>query len=189
MIIQNNSASNTIFGTNNAKDKEKSDVTSFDEFLTAPKTESQIAKEKTQQLMDDIRSVMRTGMTEQELEELEAKIAEIQKRIKEASKGENISMNQITSMMDEIEKLILEVQKDVYGVVIKEAENNSSLNLVEASGSEMASLNQRVQEALTSINTLKENKPMESVAASTHEKVNLMEEFKELKTLDKLVIK
>ncbi len=180
MIIQNNTASNTLFGTSNEKDKEKSDVTSFDEFLTEPKTESQIAKEKTQQLMDDIRSVMRTGMTEQELEELEAKIAEIQKRIKEASQSENVSMDQITSMMDEIEKLILEAQKDVHGVVIKEADDKSSLNSVEGGGSQMASLNQRVQEALSSINTLKENRPMESVTASTHEKVSLMEEFQEV---------
>ncbi len=180
MIIQNNTASNTLFGTSDVQNKEENKTTSFDEFLTEPKSESQIAKEKTQQLMDDIRSVMRTGMTEQELEELEAKIAEIQKRIKEASQGENVSMDQITSMMDEIEKLILEAQKDVHGVVVKEADDNSSLNLVQGGGSEMASLNQRVQEALTSINTLKENRPMESQSASTHEKVSLMEELKEV---------
>jgi len=177
MIIQNNTASNTLYGTNDVKNKEEKNTTSFDEFLLEPKTEAQLAKEKTQQLMDDIRSVMRTGMTEQEIEELEAKIEEIQKRIKEASKGEGTSIGHIKSMMDEIEKLILEAQKKVNGVVIKEAEKNSSLNSVESSGSEMASLNQRIQEALTSINSLKENKSMESNAAMTHEKVSLMEEF------------
>jgi len=176
MIIQNNTASNTLFGNNDVQEKEKSSKL-FDELLTQPKSESQIAKEKTQQLMDDIRSVMRTGLTEQELEELEAKIAEIQKRIKEASKGEGTSVSQISSMMDEIEKLILEAQKKVNGVVIKEVDENAAISSSQGSGSEMASLNQRVQEALTSINSLKENMTSESKTATTHEKVSLIEEF------------
>ncbi|OUR70860.1 hypothetical protein A9Q76_06410 [Arcobacter sp. 31_11_sub10_T18] len=177
MIIQDASASHSLFETSTTQKKEKKESGLFDKVLGEQKSESQIAKEKTQQLMDDIRSVMRTGLTEQELEELEAKIAEIQKRIKEASEGEGGNIGQISSMMDEIEKLIAEAQKKVNGVVIKEVDKNTSLNSSEGTTSEMAALNTRVQDALSSINALRDNKNVESQTASTHDKVSLMEEF------------
>jgi len=177
MIIQDTGASHSLFETSTTQNKEKKESGLFDEALGQQKSESQIAKEKTQQLMDDIRSVMRTGLTEQELEELEAKIAEIQKRIKEASQGEGGNIGQISSMMDEIEKLIAEAHKKVNGVVIKEADKNTSLNSSEGTTSEMQALNTRVQDALSSINTLKENNSMQAQAATTHDKVSLMEEF------------
>jgi len=169
MIIQNNTTSHSLFETNSTQKSGEKGTEFFDDLITQQKSESQIEKETTQQLMDDIRSVLHTGLTKQELEELEAKIEEIQKRIKEASKGEGTSLNHISSMMDEIEKLIQEAQKKVNGLVIKEADDNSSLTSADGLG--IVSLNQRVQAALTSINALKENISSSSTPANTHDKL------------------
>lgn len=56
MIIQNNTASNTLFGNNEISNQGEIQSTFFEDLLTQAIPDSQSSKEKTQQLMDELRA-------------------------------------------------------------------------------------------------------------------------------------
>lgn len=91
--------------------------------------------EDMKKLVEDIKSVMKTGMTKGELEALEELLA----KIKEEMKKENYNKKDIEKMMDKLEKDIALYKKKIAGEVIIEADSldkkNNSKNSADSTGS------------------------------------------------------
>ena len=91
--------------------------------------------EDMKKLVEDIKSVMKTGMTKGELEALEELLA----KIKEEMKKENYNKKDIEKMMDKLEKDIALYKKKIAGEVIIEADSldkkNDSKNSADSTGS------------------------------------------------------
>lgn len=152
---------NTNNITKDISTKEENTNTSFDRHLEKGNDDAyqkvQQAKETTQKLMDDIRSVLTTGLTVSEIEEMEKLLKDIQSKLKDESKGKSNSIEDIKKMMDKIESEILQLLKDKTGVVIKEAPNDASSQSPNTVSEALSSLMQRVSESLQDIKELKKS--------------------------------
>jgi len=81
MIIQNNTASNILFGNNEISNQGESQSTFFEDLLTQPIPNSQSSKEKTQQLMDELRA----AETQRKLQNVREKEDEEQRTVQQSS--------------------------------------------------------------------------------------------------------
>ncbi len=81
MIIQNNAASNTLFGNSEISNQEGSQSTFFEDLLTQPIPDSQSSKEKTQQLMDELRA----AESQRKLQNVREKEDEEQRTVQQSS--------------------------------------------------------------------------------------------------------
>jgi len=184
MEIQNNSAIKTLYGVNSAQDKKEDDNTSFQNYLnekeettitTQINNDNKTDKEVLQSMLDDIRSVLKTGHTVEEIEELEELLQEILKEMK----NKNVTDKKIKELRVELEKAILEFKKDVTGVFIKEANDGSSISDIHNSIKDKDTLIMRVEEVTTVINELKANVETQKELPSSHENLKLFEELLE----------
>lgn len=138
-------------------------------------------KEVTQALIADIMSVLRTGHTVAELEEIEKLLQEIQKRIKEESTNKSVSTDDIKEMMERLERAIQKLQKDNSGVVIKEVkETNTTTQNTNTLSSELSALNERVKEAAQTINEIKKDPSLTVDPTNTHDELSLILQLKNL---------
>ncbi|MDY0328084.1 MAG: hypothetical protein RBR07_07545 [Arcobacteraceae bacterium] len=86
-------------------------------------------RETLRRLMEDIRSVLRTGFTVSELEYIEKLLEEIRKLISEKEEGnDNISDSDIEKLIKAIEKELLVLEKKINGVVIIEKDDEPNSN-------------------------------------------------------------
>ncbi len=81
MIIQNNAASNTLFGNSEISNQEGSQSTFFEDLLAQAIPDSQSSKEKTQQLMDELRA----AESQRKLQNVREKEDEEQKTVQQSS--------------------------------------------------------------------------------------------------------
>ncbi|MDY0321086.1 MAG: hypothetical protein RBR23_05055 [Arcobacteraceae bacterium] len=118
-MTNNQATQNKIANAQEAqKEQEHNTKTSEEEI-------KQDSKETTlQKLMEDIRSVLRTGFTVAELEYIAKLIDEIKKLIKEKEDGNaNVSDSEIEKLIKTIEKELLVLEKKLNGVVIIEKDD------------------------------------------------------------------
>jgi len=153
MIIADNI--NTFSYKTNSQDKKVSN-NNFEYELTNSK-EKETNKDITQRLLDDIRLVMSTGLTQSELEELEQLVKDIQKRIKEESSNRSDSIKDIEEMLKKLEYTIAKLQKRSSGIAIKNPDSNkTSTQNLEGLPPLIVSFIQRVESAKVSISELKD---------------------------------
>ena len=126
-------------------------------------------------MLDDIRSVLRTGHTVEEIEELEKLLEEIKKEMQ----NKDVTDKKIKELREELEKAILEFKKDVVGVFIKESSNGSSISDIHNSIKDKDTLIQRVEDVATAINELKANIEIQKEIPRTHDNLKLFEELQE----------
>ena len=84
MIIQNNAASNTLFGNSEISNQEETQSTFFEDLLTQSIPDSQSSKEKTQQLMDELRA----AESQRKLQNVREKEDEEQKTVQETNSAQ-----------------------------------------------------------------------------------------------------
>lgn len=171
---ENNNSSKT------KNENETSNNTSFEKNMneTQNKEDTVEVKQSTQELIDDIMSLFRTGMTVSELEKLQ----ELLKEIKDKIKNEDLSEEEIEKMLSEVEKQILAFKKSITGVAIKEAEqtlsaSDNSKNL----DKNTLSIEQRIEDASASINELKNGNVKKTNPLSNHDELELLQMIKEFK--------
>ncbi len=157
-MIIDSSIHNSLNNTTTKSSEEKQD-NSFDSQLASSKDDPRYVKEKTQKeiianmekLVGDIDSVMRTGMTPEELEQLEKMLELIQKELDEKYPDEQ----KIKKMLDELEKEIARFKKEITGEAIIEADELDSKPKTEISTSQL-NVQERVEKAKKGIEELKE---------------------------------
>lgn len=152
---------------------------SFEEgLMISQKEDVNSDKKTTQNLIDDIMSVLRTGYTVAELEEIEKLLQEIQERIKEESTNKSVSADDIKEMIEQLELAIQKLQKDKFGVVIKEVDTNQAIQSTDTLSPELSALNERVKEATQEINELRKNATLKSNISYNHNELELFQELK-----------
>lgn len=94
---------------------------------TTPANNTSNTNEKLRALADDLISVIKTGFTESELENIEQLLAEIRKLLKEKeNKDSTTSAQDINQQIKEIEDALLALEKRIYGVSIVEMEDETT---------------------------------------------------------------
>ncbi len=157
MVIDTNS-NQSVF-TNSPKTNEKKQDNSFDSQLGSSGQDSRYVQEKTQKeiianmekLVEDIDSVMRTGMTPEELEQLE----KLLERIKEEMNEKYPDEKKIKEMLDDLEKEIARFKKEITGEAVIEADELKKPS--QASESTVTlNIEERIDAAKKGIDELKE---------------------------------
>ena len=162
-----------------------SDTKTFDNsfesgLMISQKEDVNADKEMTQGLIADIMSVLRTGHTVAELEEIEELLQEIQKRLQEESTNKSATADDIKKMVQQLELAILKLQKDNDGVVIKEAPTDATSKSTDSVSPELSALSERVKEATQVINELSKNATLKpDISSSSHYKMELLIKLKE----------
>jgi hypothetical protein len=133
------------------------DNTSFSKILDNEK-EKTVEEEKaiTKSLFEDIISLLKTGLTVEELKALEKLIEELTKKIKEqASKGTQASLDEINKLMTDIENVIASFKKRITGEAIKEVEESSEFKaFTNKEDIDLSSIIQRLDEIKVDIKDL-----------------------------------
>lgn len=117
-VESSNTTNNYNQNTTSKKNEEKSG--SFLEQLEANKEE----ESSVEKLIEDIRSVLKTGLTVSELEHLRELIAELIKKIKEDDGTDPKRRNDLERSVAQIEFAIISIKKKISGESIIEAEKN-----------------------------------------------------------------
>lgn len=147
-------------------------------------------KKTDRELVDDIISLIKTGFTKEELEEIERLKEEILKKIKDEE--ENSSQNGVTeikNLLDKLDKMVQEMKKEVLGVVIEEAEDKnktSSKKDESTSNDESTSLNagilQELKDKLSNLSDqmkdLEKLQKQKDNKATSQDELFLMEQLK-----------
>ena len=134
MYVSENTQSNSIMSNTNTELVNKAND-AFEIMLSKPQENNErdvsndprYVKEKTNEeiianmeaLFEDIKSVAKTGMTVEELEQLEKLLEQIQAELK---KG-NYDKEKVEDMMSYLEKQIMKFKKEVAGEAITEADD------------------------------------------------------------------
>lgn len=157
MVIDTN-INHSILTSNQKSTEEKLD-NSFDSQLDSSEHDSRYVQEKTQKeiianmekLVEDIDSVMRTGMTPEELEQLE----KLLERIKEEMNEKYPDEKKIKQLLDDLEKEIARFKKEITGEAVIEAEDLEKPSQATESIA-MLRIEERMDKAQQGIDELKE---------------------------------
>lgn len=189
----NSTTNNDILEVNKrSKNKETNSSDAFEKELsksTNENEENEVTR-SSKELVEDIISLIKTGFTKEELEEIERLKEAILKKFNDEE--ENPTKNGITEIKDllaQLERMVQEMKKQVLGVVIEEADSTNNINSKKdnsSSNNQHPSLNsgilQELKEKFSNINDdIKElekiQKQTKNVATSQDE-LYLLEQLK-----------
>ena len=125
-------------------------------------------KRTAEELVNDIMSLFKTGLTVGEVEALQELLRDLKEKIKEG----NYSEKEIEKMLSGIEKSIQALQKSISGVVIIEAEDNQELK---GSSSSETDFFARIDEAMSTLENLKTGKEKKEASLPTPNDSELLE--------------
>jgi hypothetical protein len=117
--------------------------------FTPEKNDLQIERETTQQLLDDIFSVMQTGLTKAEHEALN----ELIQKIKQSMKKEDVNEEEIQSLFKQLEEMMISFQKRLGGEIIQNEEKSSIKNDMPLSIEQMTSRIEELSKANEELKT------------------------------------
>lgn len=187
-ITSNTQTQSSSLLSNNEKNKteESKNGTSFEETLTKNNEEKKDeaktleVKRTSEELVADIISLLKTGMTEGEIEVLQKLLRELKDKIKEGEYSEK----EIESMLKKIELEIQALKKRISGeVIVKPKENNTSIkeeNVNDSLSAKDIGFLNRIEEAITSLEEVKSGKTKKdgiSIAPNESELLVLIKEF------------
>jgi len=141
-----------------------------------PTTKSSYEVDITQKLIDDLISLMETGLTKTELESIEKLMNQIKEKI-EDSKEKKVSEDKIRELLKELEDKIKEIQKRVMGndkIEIEKDSNNIKDDELSVNMQEFKSILQSLKIALEKI---KEEGTNKTNSISSHEELRLREQL------------
>lgn len=141
-----------------------------------PTTKSSYEVDITQKLIDDLISLMETGLTKTELESIEKLMNQIKEKI-EDSKEKKVSEDKIRELLKELEDKIKEIQKRVMGndkIEIEKDSNNIKDDELSVNMQEFKSILQSLKIALEKI---KEEGTNKTNSISSHEELSLREQL------------
>ena len=128
-ILQKN-YNEVISKTKNTNSENSTSSSTSSTKTTTPTTQKEEVitdKNSTQNLYDDIISLLRTGFTVGELKAFEERLKEILKMMQDKNSGKNITIEDINEAIKQLEREILEAKKSRTGqVLIKTSENTTS---------------------------------------------------------------
>ena len=190
MIISDNESANSIFNKSYQTNLEKEANNKFDMMMHSKTSNTQedekniendpryVQEQTTQemfanmeQLVKDIKSVIKTGMTEDELEALEKLLEEIKKEMD----AKYPDKKHIKEMLDELEKAIAKIKKEISGEAIIEADDTQKKSDVTTSASNIQA---RIEQAQKDIEKLKDFVASSSAGSTqTYQSSQLLEEI------------
>ncbi|WP_072679953.1 hypothetical protein [Arcobacter sp. LA11] len=158
----------------NKEEVSNSKSTSFQNILTQNEDKENIKLEKTlDDLLADIISLMKTGMTVDEYNKLQELLRELKEKIEEG----NYSEDEIEKILSNIEKEIQALKKGILGQAIEKAEDP---NLKKANTTEESSFLDRIEKAmetLEDLNTGKVKKEGLRVSSNESELLQMIKDF------------
>lgn len=164
-----NNKSNSIFaeGTDEAREANKEE-----EKVSETKTDAEI-REETKKLLEDINSLFKTGLTVEELEKLKELLKAIKDAIKEA-KENNTSTSDIETMIDDLEKAMMLLQKRIGGEAVIKADKENNPN------DDMLGFASRIEGIEKSLKDLEQGNQDKGISsASTNEELELLNKLKQ----------
>lgn len=164
-----NEKSNSIFAdsTDDAREANKKE-----EKISETKTDAEI-REETKKLLADINSLFKTGLTVEELEKLKELLKAIKEAIKEAEEN-NSSTSNIETMIDDLEKAMMLLQKRIGGEAVIKADKENNPN------DDMLGFASRIEAIENSIKNLEQgNQDKGITSASTSEELELLNRLKQ----------
>ena len=190
MIISDNESANSIFNKSYQTNLEKEANNKFDMMMHSKTSNTQedekniendpryVQEQTTQEMLSnmeklvkDIDSVMRTGLTEDEIELLEKMLENIKKEMDSKYPDEK----SIKEMLSALEKAIAEIKKEISGEAIIEADDTKKkTNLIDSS----STIEERVEQAQKDIEKLKDFVASSSTGSTqTYQSSQLLEEI------------
>lgn len=164
-----NNKSNSIFAesTDEAREANKEE-----EKVSETKTDAEI-REETKKLLEDINSLFKTGLTVEELEKLKELLKAIKDAIKEA-KENNTSTSDIETMIDDLEKAMMLLQKRIGGEAVIKADKENNPN------DDMLGFASRIEGIEKSLKDLEQGNQDKGISsASTNEELELLNKLKQ----------
>lgn len=161
--VENNTFSNMLTNNKEEKDSKEEEVVEV--------------KRTLDELLSDIISLMKTGLTVDERERLQELLIELKDEIKEG----NYSKKEIESMISNIEREISALQKRISGQVIIDKESND-LNQNESENSidsKSFSLIERIESALETLSELNSGETKKKIMQGPVNESELLEMIKE----------
>lgn len=169
----------SLFGkkNNTGKVRETNDST-FKDMLTKNDEKTEI-KRTLEELVADIISLLKTGLTVGEVEALQELLLELKDKIKEG----NYSEKEIEDMLSKIEKAILSLQKKVSGQAIIEAKDNDLVtsDLKDSENNIISSFLERIEEAMETLEDLSKGKDKNKISGTNSNESELLKMIKEFK--------
>ena len=138
--------------------------------------------DETQRLIDDIKSLFKTGLTITELEQLEKYLEELIAKIKRQAESNDTDTKDIERMFDAIEQAILKLQKRVKGQAVKESKNDTN-EISQGTGDSMLGFKNRIEKAQEAIADLKKGINEKKESLSYNEQLKLRYEMQKTQTL------
>lgn len=178
MYIPTNAVDNGTNNFNGSIDPKKNDTENNERTFETQLKETQEAEEKNEKeevktietleaLVKDILSLLRTGLTVEELKQLEELLQKMRERMKDkASSG---SASEIKEMMNALEKAIAEFQKRIGGEAIIKTNNDNT--------KESTDMQTRIDAAMEAINELKKGNVTASTPTHNYLELKLREEM------------
>lgn len=165
-----NEKSNSIFAdsTDDAREANKKE-----EKVSETKTDAEI-REETKKLLEDINSLFKTGLTVEELEQLKELLKAIKEAIKEAQEN-NTSTTSIETMISDMEKAIMMLQKRIGGEAVIKADKES-----DPSDDNMLGFASRLEAIEGSLKDLEQGNQDKGISStSTSEELELLNRLKQ----------
>jgi len=141
-----------------------------------PTTKSSYEVDITQKLIDDLFSLMETGLTKTELESIEKLMNQIKEKI-EDSKEKKVSEDKIRELLKELEDKIKEIQKRVIGNDKIEIEKDSKNIKDDELSVNMQEFKSTLQSLKIALEETKEEGINKTNSISSHEELSLREQF------------
>lgn len=135
-----------------------------------PKSKEQLQREEDKKILEDIFSLMQTGLTKSELEALNKLI----EKIKESMKKEGASEEEIKDLLKQLEEMLLKFQKRLSGEMLKEKDDNNN-NYEEPIPSSIAAMVSKLEELSKTNEELKTYNKL----VRQHNELKLLESLKE----------
>jgi hypothetical protein len=164
----------------------KSVINQFDDLLSLfnsisknkdePTTKSSYEVDITQKLIDDLISLMETGLTKTELESIEKLMNQIKEKI-EDSKEKKVSEDKIRELIKELEDKIKQIQKRVIGNDKIEIEKDSKNIKDDELSLNMQEFKSILQSLKIALEETKEKAANKTNPLSSHEELTLINQF------------
>lgn len=168
-VVEDKNSTNSAFANDFDEARE---ANKEEEKVSETKTDAEI-REETKKLLEDINSLFKTGLTVEELEKLKELLKAIKEAIKEA-KENNSSTSDIETMIDDLEKAMMLLQKRIGGETVIKADKENNPN------DDMLGFASRIEAIEKSLKDLEQGNQDKGISsASTNEELELLNKLKQ----------
>ena len=171
MQISNNMTTNEGYTSTTKKTTNENTTSSFSDAVE----ESNNSKEEIKKMLEDLLSLIRTGLTVSELETVQKMLREIN----EKRKSGDITEEELKEMMQELEKAVMSLKKRVTGEAILEASEKGTTKQSDEISKDIKGFEERLNNITKAINKLSQSN-IEKLIPTTynHDELKLLQELK-----------